>query len=454
MDRSPTEILSERFGDRLSVNPTICAQHGDSEGHHRLLPPDAVLFADSAEDIAAAVRCCAEFGVPVIPYGAGTSLEGGTAAPGGGLCIDTTRMDRIVEVRPDDMICVVEPGVTREDLNINLRDTGLFFPIDPGANATLGGMAATRASGTNAVRYGTMRENTLALKAVMADGRVIKTGTQARKSSAGYDLTRLLVGSEGTLGIITELTLRLYGRPERVASAVCAFAELDAAVQTAIATIQSVIPVARMELLDDTAIAACNAYATLDLPNKHALFLEFHGSDSSVREQSEAVEDIAAAFGGERFRWATEARERTRLWTARHQALPAAKALSPNSRAWVTDICVPISSLAEAISLARTGIADAGLIAPILGHVGDGNFHIFFILQDGDTDAWEKAAEINDRLIAYSLSVGGTCTGEHGVGLGKRDKMPDEHGHEAMEIMRRIKAVLDPENILNPGKVL
>ncbi|MEM8988594.1 MAG: FAD-linked oxidase C-terminal domain-containing protein [Pseudomonadota bacterium] len=454
MANTPIEILQSKFGAQLSVSPAVRAQHGDSEGHHDLSPPSAVLFARSSDDIVAAVQCCAELNFPIIPYGAGTSLEGGTAAPHGGLCIDTTEMNKIREVRPDDMICVVEPGVTREDLNTYLRDTGLFFPIDPGANATLGGMAATRASGTNAVRYGTMRENTLGLKAVLADGRLIKTGSDARKSSAGYDLTHLLVGSEGTLGVITELTLRLYGRPEEVASAVCAFDDLDAAVTTVISTIQVGVPVARIELLDAAAVAACNAHSKLDLPNKHALFIEFHGSADYVKEQSEMVEAIADEHGGQGFKWATDPEDRARLWKARHEALPAAKALIPDSRVWVTDICVPISKLAEAISLARRSIEKAGLTAPILGHVGDGNFHIFFVLPKDDRSAWDKAAAINDEIVAYALNVGGTCTGEHGVGLGKREKLLDEHGVEAVDVMRSIKTALDPKNILNPDKVL
>jgi len=445
--------LAPLLGDRLLVAPAARAHYARSEGHHGEHLPDLVARPESVEEVQRLVRSAAEHRVPVVPFGVGTSLEGNAAAVEGGLCLDLSAMTRIVEIVPEDMLCVVEPGVTREQLNAELRATGLFFPVDPGANATFGGMIATRASGTNAVRYGTMRENTLALKVVLADGSLIRTGSRARKSSAGYDLTHLFVGSEGTLGITVEATLRLHGLPETVLSGSWPFATLDGAVQTVIATIQCGIPVARMELLDAAAIRACNLHSNLSLPEQPTLFLELHGSGAGVREQLETIQAIGGELGGGALERAVETEARSRLWTARHQALPAARALIPNAVTWVTDVCVPISHLAEAIGRVQAGVAAAGLLAPILGHVGDGNFHVFFVLPPDDKAAWARAREVNAAMVAHALSVGGTCTGEHGIGIGKREALIEEHGAEAVALMRRLKDAIDPEGLLNPGKL-
>lgn len=445
--------LSRVLGDRLSGRAAVLEQYGHSEGHHALAPPQLVAWPTSVDEVQTIVSACADLRVPIVPHGAGTSLEGNAASPRGGLCLDVARMDRIIDVRAEDLLCVVQPGVTREALNTELRDSGLFFPIDPGANATLGGMIATRASGTNAVRYGTMRENTLALQIVTADGRLIHTGSRARKSSAGYDLTHLMVGSEGTLGVIVEATLRLYGRPDSVIVATCPFETLAGAVETVTLTIQMGVPIARMELLDPAAIAACNAYSRLEMPLRTTLFLEFHGSAAGIAEQSELVESIAAQCGGGAFGIARSTEDRTRLWAARHAALPAARALVPGAVTWVSDVCVPISHLAEAIENAQSRIAACGLTAPILGHVGDGNFHVFFVLAPDDAAGWARAAEVNEAMIRHALSVGGTCTGEHGIGIGKRNYMLLEHGGDALAMMAAIKRTLDPDNILNPGKI-
>ncbi|HEX8442578.1 MAG TPA: FAD-linked oxidase C-terminal domain-containing protein [Allosphingosinicella sp.] len=451
--RALAAALSDSFADRLLTSPAALAQYAGSESHHGERAPDLVVRPQSVEQVQQIVRAAADHGVPVVPWGAGTSLEGNAAAVAGGLCLDLSAMDRVLEVSADDLLCVVEPGVTREQLNAELRATGLFFPVDPGADATLGGMIATRASGTNAVRYGTMRENVLALKVVLADGTLIRTGSRARKSSAGYDLTHLFAGSEGTLGIIVEATLRLHGLPEAVLAGTWPFETLDGAIQTVIATIQSGIPVARMELLDPAAIRACNRYAQLDLPERPTLFIELHGSPAGVQEQLAMIQAIGAELGGGELARAAETEARARLWKARHQALPAARAMVPGAVTWVTDVCVPISRLAEAIAQAQSAIAEKGLLAPILGHVGDGNFHVFFVLHPDDERAWAAAHEVNDAMIEHALSVGGTCTGEHGIGIGKREALVREHGSEAVLLMRRIKDELDPNGLLNPMKL-
>jgi D-lactate dehydrogenase (cytochrome) len=445
--------LAAEFGPRLLTHAAALAHYGRSDGHHGEHLPDLVARPNSVEEVQRLVRAAAELSVPVVPFGAGTSLEGNAAAVAGGLCLDLSGMTRVLEIHPEDMLCVVEPGVTREQLNSELRTTGLFFPVDPGANATMAGMIATRASGTNAVRYGTMRENTLALKVVLADGTLIRTGTRARKSSAGYDLTHLFVGSEGTLGIVVEATLRLHGQPEAVLAGTWPFDTLDGAVQTVIAIIQAGIPVARMELLDAAAIRACNLYSHLGLPEQPTLFLELHGSEASVREQLETVQAIGSEYGGGTLARAAETEARSRLWKARHQALPAARAMLPNAVTWVTDVCVPISRLADAIGQVQAQVEEAGLIAPILGHVGDGNFHVFFVLPPDDKAAWTKARAIEEAMVEHALELGGTSTGEHGIGMGKRAALVREHGPEAVALMRQIKGALDPGGLLNPGKI-
>ncbi|HEX9703562.1 MAG TPA: FAD-linked oxidase C-terminal domain-containing protein, partial [Rhodospirillales bacterium] len=390
---------------------------------------------------------------PVIPFGTGTSLEGHVAALKGGVCIDVSRMKRIVAVNAADMDATVEAGVTRKQLNEHLRDMGLFFPIDPGADASLGGMAATRASGTNAVRYGTMRENVLALSVVLADGRIIRTSRRARKSSAGYDLTRLFIGSEGTLGVIAELTLRLYGIPEAISAAVCPFPDLKSAVETVILTIQSGIPVARIELLDEVQMDAVNRHSNLDYPVQPTLFFEFHGSAAGVIEQVEQVKGIAAEFGAGDFQWATKPEDRSKLWQARHDAYYACLALKPGCKALATDVCVPISRLAECILETRRDIAATGLLAPIVGHVGDGNFHVVVVMDPDDADEMARTKAFNERLVMRAIAMDGTCTGEHGVGYGKIDFLTAEHG-EAVSVMRALKTALDPRNIMNPGKIV
>lgn len=445
--------LRSLAGDDFSTARAVRDHHGKDESWHEPMAPDGVLFATSTEQIVAAVKICARHGVPIIPFGTGTSLEGHVTAVAGGICIDTTRMNRVLKVNVEDLDVVVEPGVTRKQLNEHIRDTGLFFPIDPGANASIGGMTATRASGTNAVRYGTMRENVLSVTVVMADGRVIRTARRARKSAAGYDLTRIFVGSEGTLGIITEITLRLYGIPEAMSSAVCGFGTLEGAVDTVIQTIQSGVPVARIELLDDVQIDAINRYAKLDLPVRNTLFLEFHGTNAGVKEQAEIVQAIASENGGEGFSWTTKPEERTRLWQARHDAAYANSALRAGSRMWATDVCVPISRLAECIMETKKDIAESFVIAPLVGHVGDGNFHLTFIIDPNDPRELAEAERLNDRLVMRALAMDGTCTGEHGIGLGKSKFLVAEHG-EAVAVMRAIKQALDPANLMNPGKIL
>jgi D-lactate dehydrogenase (cytochrome) len=453
---NPAPALAELrllLGDRLSTAAAVREQHGKDVTYHAGRAPDAVAFVRSTEEVAAVVRVCAAQGVPVIAFGTGTSLEGHIAALEGGVTIDLSGMDRVIEVNAEDLDCRVEAGVTRKALNSYLRDTGLFFPIDPGADASLGGMAATRASGTNAVRYGTMRETVLGLTVVTADGRVIRTGGRARKSAAGYDLTRLFVGSEGTLGIITEVQLRLFGIPEAISAAVCGFETLEGAVDTVIATIQSGIPIARVELLDATLVEAVNSYAKLDYAARPTLFFEFHGTEAGVEEQARQVGELAEGFGGGAFRWARLAEERNRLWAARHDAFWAIKALRPGAETKATDVCVPISRLAECVLAARDDAAASGMIAPIVGHVGDGNFHMTFLVNLNDPGELERAEAVNARMVERAIAVGGTCTGEHGVGSGKIDFVEREHG-EAVEVMRAIKRALDPGDILNPGKVL
>ncbi|MEA2782525.1 MAG: hypothetical protein QOK29_4069 [Rhodospirillaceae bacterium] len=447
------EELKALLGDRLSVSLAVREQHGHDESYHATAAPDAVAFPRSTEEVAAVVSLAAKHGVPIIPFGTGTSLEGHVAALEGGVTIDLTGMNRILAVNDGDLDVRVEAGVTRKQLNEDIRDRGLFFPIDPGANASLGGMAATRASGTNAVRYGTMRENVLGLTVVLADGKVIRTGGRARKSAAGYDLTRLFVGSEGTLGVITEVALRLYGIPEAMSAAVAGFPTLGDAVNTVIQTIQSGIPVARIELLDEVQMDAINRYAKLDYAVRPTLFFEFHGSERGVVEQVESVQAIAAEFGADGFRWASRPEDRSRLWEARHNAYYAALALRPGAKGWPTDVCVPISRLADCILETKRDIAESKLLAPIVGHVGDGNFHLTFIIDPNDPAEMAAAHVVNDRMVARALAMGGTCTGEHGIGSGKIACLEAEHG-DAVETMRLIKRALDPDNRMNPGKVL
>ena len=448
------EALRAIVGDnRLSTSASVREQHGKDESYHAPHAPDVVVFAHSTEEVQGIVKVCAERRVPVIPFGVGTSLEGHVAALYGGVCIDLSEMNEVLRVNAEDMDVIVQPGVTREQLNEYLRDTGLFFPIDPGANASLGGMTSTRASGTNAVRYGTMRENVLALTVVLADGRVIKTARRARKSAAGYDLTRLFVGAEGTLGVITEVTLRLYGIPEAISSAVVSFPELKGAVDSAITTIQCGIPIARVELLDEVQMDAVNKYSDLDYPVRPTLFLEFHGSQAGVKEQAETVAGICADFGGGDFQWATKTEDRNKLWKARHDAGYAATALKPGSGFWATDVCVPISRLTECILETKKDIEASNLIAPIVGHVGDGNFHLVILVDPDKPENIAAAEQLNERLVMRALAMEGTCTGEHGVGYGKIDFLTAEHG-EAVSVMRTLKCALDPDNIMNPGKIV
>ncbi len=439
-------------GDRLSVGQSVREQHGEDLSFHHGAPPDVVVFAQSTEEVSAIVKICAARCVPIIPYGAGTSLEGHLAALEGGISIDLGGMDKIIAIEHGDMDATVQAGVSRKQLNQHLHNTGLFFPIDPGADASLGGMVATGASGTNAVRYGTMRENVMALTVVRADGSIIKTGTRARKSSAGYDLTRLFVGSEGTLGIVTEVTVRLYGIPEFIISAVVSFADIETAVNTVIQTMQLDIPIARIEFIDEVQMAAINSYSGLEYAEQPTLFLEFGGTEAAVREQIALVGELCADNGGGDFQWAEKQEDRNALWQARHDAAYAAMALRPGSKPWFTDVCVPISKLAECILATRKDIDDSLLIAPILGHVGDGNFHLGLLINPDDPDEFAAAERINSRMIRRAIHMGGTCTGEHGVGYGKKEFMAAEHG-DALDAMRDIKRAFDPDNIMNPGKI-
>jgi D-lactate dehydrogenase (cytochrome) len=446
--------LTAAFGNRLVTSQAVREQHGNTMTWVPNQPPDAVVFPQAADDVQTIIRICGSHRVPVIAFGTGTSLEGHVNAPFGGVSMDFRDMNNVLSVHPEDLDCVVEPGVTRKALNEHLRDSGLFFPIDPGADASLGGMAATRASGTNAVRYGTMKDNVLAMKVVMADGSLVTTSRRAKKSSAGYDLTRLIVGSEGTLGIITELTLRLTGIPEAVASGVCPFPSVDAACKATILTIQSGIPVARIELLDALQIKASNAYSKLSLPEVPTLFVEFHGTDASVAEQSERFAEIVGEFGGGPFEWATQAEDRNRLWQARHDGYHAARRLRPGAAAFATDVCVPISRLAECVTASQREVAELNLVAPILGHVGDGNFHLSLLVDLDDADEVRRASVLMERIAALALSMDGTCSGEHGVGQGKMKYLLAEHGQAALAAMAAIKRALDPQNILNPGKII
>ncbi|WP_299830370.1 FAD-binding oxidoreductase [uncultured Roseobacter sp.] len=446
-------VLKQQFGERFQTGAAIREQHGHTTTWIENQPPDAVVFPASTQEVSEIVKTCAQHRVPVIPYGTGTSLEGHVNAPAGGICIDVSQLDRVLEVNAGDLDCRVQPGVTREALNTHLRDQGLFFPIDPGANASLGGMAATNASGTNAVRYGTMKDNVLAVEAVMADGRIIRTGTRARKSSAGYDLTRLLVGSEGTLCLITEITLQLQGIPEAISSASCSFPSVDAACQTVMSVIQYGLPVARIELLDDTTVKAVNAYSKLDLPETPLLLLEFHGTDASVVEQAEIFGALAEEQGGVGYQATTTTEERNKLWQARHDAYWAMLQYRPGSQGIATDVCVPISRLADCVGKAQRRVSELGLIAPILGHAGDGNFHVSLLVDMSDADELERAAGFVSWLNDLAISMDGTCTGEHGIGQGKRPYLVKELG-EATEVMSAIKQALDPQNIMNPGKIL
>ncbi|NQV44690.1 MAG: FAD-binding protein [Rhodospirillales bacterium] len=448
-----TRALRAIAGDRVSVSDSVREQHGHDESHHETYPPDVVVFAQSTEEISEIVKLCAACSVPVVPFGTGTALEGHVAALKGGVCIDVSGMNEILQVNVDDMDVKVQPGVTRKQLNAHLRDTGLFFPVDPGADASIGGMTATRASGTNAVRYGTMRENVLSLMVVMADGRIIRTSSRARKSAAGYDLTRLFVGSEGTLGVITEITLRLYGVPEAMSAAVCSFETLEGAVKTVIETIQIGIPVARIELLDEVQVDAINRYSGLNYPVQPTLFFEFHGSPAGTIEQTETVKTIADENGGGEFEWASHEEDRTRLWQARHDAYYACLALRPGAKAMATDVCVPISRLADCILETKKDVLETGLLAPIVGHVGDGNFHLCIIFDPDNAEEFERVHALNERMVLRAIAMEGTCTGEHGVGSGKQDFLIAEHG-EAVSVMRMVKNALDPQNIMNPGKIL
>jgi len=443
------ELLDERF----STSEAVRQQHGKDESFHEVAAPDGVAFATSTAEVVQIITACARHKTPVIAYGTGTALEGHVQALHGGVCVDVSQMNEVLELNAEDLDCRVQPGVTRKQLNNHLRDSGLFFPIDPGADASLGGMSATRASGTNAVRYGTMRENVLGLTVVLADGRVIHTGGRARKSAAGYDLTRLFVGSEGTLGVITEIQLRLYGIPEAISSAVCSFSTLEGAVTTVTQTIQMGIPVARIELLDEVQMDAINRYSDLSYPVQPTLFFEFHGSDNGVREQTEMVGEIAEECGGGDFQWASRTEDRNKLWQARHDAYYAVLALRPGCKGWATDVCVPISALTECLLETRKDIDASGLLAPIVSHAGDGNFHLVFLVDTESSDEMARASGVNDRMVARALAAGGTCTGEHGVGYGKIEFLKSEHG-EAMSVMRQIKTALDPDNIMNPGKIL
>jgi D-lactate dehydrogenase (cytochrome) len=456
-DRSAADAIAEltaSFGNRVVTSAAVREQHANTTTWIENQPPDAVAFPQVAADVQEIVRICARHRVPVIAFGTGTSLEGHINAPHGGISIDFRDMNRVLAVHAEDLDCVVEPGITRKALNEYLRDQGLFFPIDPGADASLGGMAATRCSGTNAVRYGTMKDNVLTLTAVLASGESITTGTRAKKTAAGYDLTRLLVGSEGTLAVITSLTLRLSGIPEAIASGVCPFASVEAACNATITTIQSGIPVARIELLDELQVKATNLYSKLTLPEVPMLFVEFHGSEAGVAEQSQRFGEIAAEFGGGPFEWATKAEDRSRLWQARHDAYWAGRGLRAGAQAVATDVCVPISRLAECVTATQRDIADSRLVAPILGHVGDGNFHLTLLVDMDDADEQARAKALCERLVDRALAMEGTCTGEHGVGQGKMKYLEAEYGAAALAAMRAVKQALDPHNIMNPGKIV
>jgi D-lactate dehydrogenase (cytochrome) len=450
-----TQALSELrllFGSNFSSSAAVCEAHGRDESFHAPMPPDGVVFAQSTADVVGTVKICAQHKVPVIPFGAGTSLESHVAAVKGGVCIDLTQMSQVLEIHDQDFDCIVQPGVTRKQLEHDLHDKGLFFPVDPGADATLGGMAATGASGTNAVRYGTMKENVLSLKVVLTNGDVITTGSRARKTSAGYDLTHLIVGSEGTLGIITEVTLRLYGIPEGISACSCSFETLAGAVDASIATMQMCLPVARIELLDELQIKAVNQHSGLGLPEKPTLFLEFHGTEQSVAEDAKRFGEIAKDYEGGNFLWAVKEEDRTKIWTARHNAYYAALALKPGGQGTTTDVAVPLSKLTDCILETTKDLNQSNLLGTIAGHVGEGNFHVCVPLDPKNSEEVARFEAFHERLIDRALAVGGTCTGEHGIGLGKKKFLIKEHG-DTIPVMRAVKQALDPDNIMNPGKI-
>jgi D-lactate dehydrogenase (cytochrome) len=445
--------LRDLLGDRATTAAAVRDHHSRGESYHAPAPPDIVAYPESTDEVSAVVRLCAEHGVPIVPFGAGSSIEGHVRAVEGGVCIDASRMNAILRVSVDDLDATVQAGVTHRQLNKHLANTGLTFFVDPGADATIGGMAATRASGTTAVRYGTMRENVMGLTVVLADGRIIRTGGRARKSSAGYDLTRLFVGSEGTLGVITEVTLRLQPLPEAVAAAVCSFPSVDETVKTVIETIQLGVPVARIELLDDIQMEAVNRYAHLEYAVAPTLFFEFHGgSERDVTEQARTVEPIAAEHGGTGFQWVTRLEDRGRLWKARHDAYYAALALRPGAKGWTTDVCVPISRLAECIGESKRDLEESFLTGTLVGHVGDGNFHMIYLVDPERPEDLREASRLSERMVLRAIAMGGTCTGEHGVGTGKMPYLPLEHG-DALDVMRAVKRALDPQNLMNPGKI-
>ena len=445
--------LQQLLGDRLATSQAVRDHHGRDESIFAAMPPEAVAFARTVEEVVAIVRVCKQYRVPIVPYGAGSSLEGHTLAVRGGLTLNLQQMNQIVQVHAQDQTATVQPGVTRKALNAELRDTGLFFPVDPGADATIGGMCATRASGTNAVRYGTMRENVVNLTVVTANGEIITTARRARKSSAGYDLTRLFVGSEGTLGVIVEATVKLYPLPAGIMAAVCAFPDINAAVEVVIQTIQLGVPIARCEFADGMAIKAINAYSKTGMPEQPHLFFEFHGSDAGVREQVELVESLAHDAGGAQFQWADTPEARSKLWEARHNIYFAALQLRPGSRSVVTDVCVPISRLADCVNATAEDLQVSNILAPMVGHVGDGNFHVQMLVDGANPDEVQQAEALNARLVARALEMDGTCTGEHGIGLHKQGFLLDELGHNAVDVMRAIKQSLDPDNLMNPGKI-
>ena len=445
--------LKAMFGDRCSTGTALREQHGRGEAYPEGAPPDAVVWPENTGEVSATLRLCHAHGVPVIPFGAGTSLEGHVSAPYGGISLDMSKMNRVLQVHAEDLDVVVQPGISREDLNAWLRDTGLFFPIDPGANASIGGMISTRATGTTTVLYGSIEKNILALEVVLADGRVIRCGSRARKSSAGYDLVRLFSGAEGTLGVITEATLRLHGRPEMVGSGIVAFPSLKDAVTTVTELVQFGAPLARIEFLDEVQVAACNKFSNLALAESPTLFIEFNGTEASVTEQFERAAEIVAGNGGGELHWAFDEQKRAQLWKARHSAYFAARALRPGTDCLVADVCVPVSALVECVAAARAAIDVAGLTAPILGHVGDGNYHVLFLIDPDDAAEGEAAKRVYDGMIEHAHRLQGSCTGEHGIGLGKRKQLIAEFGEDVVDLMREIKRAMDPKGILNPGKI-
>ncbi|MEM1299525.1 MAG: FAD-linked oxidase C-terminal domain-containing protein [Pseudomonadota bacterium] len=452
--QSAIAALQPLFGDRLSTGDSVRDQYGRNEAWYPVTPPDAVIWPETTEEVATIAQTCNEHGCPIVAWGAGTSLEGHIVPVQGGITLSFDRMNKVLDVHQEDMDAVVQPGVTRRQLNEDLRATGLFFPIDPGADASIGGMAATRASGTCAVRYGTMRESVLALEVVMADGRIIRTGSRARKSSNGYDLTKLFVGSEGTLGIITEVTVRLHGQPEAMSAAICAFDDIEGAVNTVIQTIQMSIPVARIELVDPTSIRAMNAYSKYEMKEGPHLFVEFHGTEAGVAEQAEIVGEICAENGGADFEWASKAEDRNRLWRARHDFYYAIKAMCPGRTGYNTDSCVPISRLADCVMESMEDAQRSGLVTTMVGHAGDGNFHMGYMVDPDNPAEIDEAKRLGERLSERTIAMGGTVSGEHGIGIGKRKFMAEEHGEDAWALMGQIKQTFDPNGILNPGKVV